>query len=377
MKLLQRSTMTRYKRLTIVTIVFSLITITGNGQNYGKTLLNDWQHPDDEVRLLKGARIAFYNVENLFYPYDDSLKLDEEFTPSGFRHWTWEKMETKIDHIYKTFNAFGGWELPAIIGLCEVENRKVLNRLIYETPLSRFNYRIVHEESPDFRGIDVALLYNPMKFEPAYHRAIEVRFPFDTTSRTRDILYIKGPLLNRDTLHLFVNHWPSRYGGYAATKPKRNETARILRQNVDSLFLAIQAPHIIIMGDFNDDPDDESLADVLNAQPVSPLIQAETLYNLMQNAYHSQYGGTLKHQAQWNQFDQIIVSGSLLDTTGILSVENNNAYIFDAPYLLEPDEKFMGRKPFRTYSGPRYLGGFSDHLPVFIDVMLNEKDARE
>jgi len=139
-------------------------------------------------------RIMFYNVENLFDPFDDSLTRDEEFTNEGARHWTYGKYQDKLSHIYKVIMAMGNPYPPAIIGLCEIENRFVLNQLVYKTPFAKFDYRIVHEESPDKRGIDVALLFNPKQFQLLSHETIFVQFPFKPESRTRDILYVTMPV---------------------------------------------------------------------------------------------------------------------------------------------------------------------------------------
>ncbi len=310
-------------------------------------------------------RLMFYNVENLFDPFDDSLTRDEEFTYEGARHWTWKKYQTKINQIYKVIMAAGNPFPPAIIGLCEIENRFVLNQLVYKTPFAKFDYRIVHEESPDRRGIDVGLLFDPNRFQLIYHEAIQVLFPFQPNSRTRDILYVKGVIYSSDTIHLFINHWPSRWGGQMATDPKRKHVADILKSKTDSIFLAEKEPAIIIMGDFNDYPTDESLSFHLEAGNHDGV---NNLVNLML-PYAEKYGfGSHKYQQDWGTLDQIIVSKYLLLPSSTVKVARQQAYIFDAPFLLIPDEKFSGMKPFRTFVGFKYVGGYSDHLPVFVDV---------
>jgi len=326
-----------------------------------------WSHlqaqtSDSQVDTL---RLMFYNVENLFDPFDDSLTRDEEFTSDGARHWTWNKYQDKISHIYKVIMAAGNPYPPAIIGLCEIENRFVLNQLVYKSPFSKFDYRIVHEESPDRRGIDVGLLFDPTRFHLISHEAIPVYFPSHPNSRTRDILYVKGVFYQSDTVHIFINHWPSRWGGQMATDPKRKRVADILKLKTDSLFLAERKPAIIIMGDFNDYPTDESLRINLKAGNND---SKSDLVNLML-PYAEKFGfGSHKYHQDWGTLDQIIVSKYLLLPDSPLKIANQKAHIFNASFLLCPDEKFSGIKPFRTFLGFKYIGGYSDHLPIFRDV---------
>lgn len=313
-------------------------------------------------------RIVFYNVENLFDIYDDSLKLDNEFLPESVRLWDNRKFYKKLNNIYKVLINIGDWEPPAIIGLCETENRFVLNKLVYDTPLKKFGYRIIQEESPDKRGIDVAMIYRPDLFKPLVHKAIPVRFPFDTASRTRDILYVKG-IVYTDTIHFFINHWPSKYGGLMATEPKRAYVAGILKSCTDSLFANSGSVKIFIMGDFNDCPSDESVSKFLQAKTDTSQIKLNELYNLMAGLYRTEGIGTHKYQGRWEILDQFIVSGSfLLNNTGVI-ISPTGAHIYHPPYLLTKDEKYTGEKPFRTFTGMKYNGGFSDHLPVYVDLV--------
>ncbi|MBN2173576.1 MAG: endonuclease [Bacteroidales bacterium] len=317
-------------------------------------------------------RVVFWNLENLFDTRDDTLKLDNEFLPESKRHWDNHRFYKKLNNTYKVIIGIGEWDPPAMIGLCEVENRYVLNQLIYETPLKNFNYGIVHYESPDRRGIDVAFLYRKSIFTIDTSLAVSIRFPFDPGSRTRDILYIRGRIITGDTLHLYVNHWPSRYGGYLETKPKRNFVAEILKSHTDSLFRFNPSAKIIVMGDFNDDPTDESISQYLMTFADTLGMRTDALYNLMALNKSDNFEGTLKYQQDWNTFDQFIVSGSLMYGSSLL-ISNKKASIFHPGYLLEPDDKFLGSKPFRTYSGFKYNGGFSDHLPVYLDLIYNDQ----
>jgi len=313
-------------------------------------------------------RIMFYNTENLFDVLDDSLKSDETFTPEGGNRWTQKRFEKKIMNISKVVTAVGGWEAPEIIGFCEIENRFVLQELISKTPLKNIPYDIIHYESPDNRGIDVGLIYRKDKFKPISSEAVTVRFPFDNNKPTRDILYVKGETKSGDTLHIFVNHWPSRMGGQAASDPKRRYAASVVRNKVDSLFNTDINPKIIIMGDLNDYPDNESLTQVLKAKPEYENIQSEELYNLAFYLQNSKNKGTHKHEAHWGVLDQIIISGALLDISEKIFTTKDDAHVFDAPYLLEKDENQTGFRTFRTYIGMEFHDGYSDHLPVYLDI---------
>jgi len=312
------------------------------------------------------ARIVFYNVENLFDTRDDSLKNDEEFLPAGDKNWTNERFHRKIVRIYQTMVALGKGEMPAIIGLCEIENREVLNRLIYDTPLSRLKYQVIHRESPDARGVDVALLYRPDIFEP--DSASWLNIPLSVNETTREILLVKGRLWQNDTVYLYVNHWPSRYGGAGGSNAKRLAAASTLAVSVKQVFLNKRNSNVIIMGDFNDEPLDESI------QAIGKILKNDVtdtmflLTNLSAKTSLTDLEGTIKHQGIWCVFDQIIVSSSLVNGDNGCMLVSKKAEIFKADFLLEPDETYTGYKPFRTYSGPGYNNGFSDHLPVSIFI---------
>ncbi len=324
---------------------------------------------NDEPRGKNGIRIVSYNVENLFDIYKDSIAHDEDFTPSGINAWTYSKYHKKLLHISKVLISIGGWEPPAIIGLCEIENQFVLEELTQKTPLEKYHYKIIHEESQDYRGIDVAMLYRPEKFKPITHKVIHIFYPFDTISKARDILYVKGIVLNKDTLHIFINHWKSKWGGNLATAQKRNYSAKVLRHSVDSLFAINPWSKIIIMGDFNDSPEDDCMTKFLNAKSDTTGLKLTDLYNLMYEKVGDWKIGTNKFQGKWAILDQFIVSAALFKNKKGLRITPYKANIFDAPFLLVKDEKYSGTKPFRTLLGPRYVGGFSDHLSIYMDMM--------
>jgi hypothetical protein len=319
------------------------------------------------------VRIVFWNVENLYDPYDDTTKLDNEFTPDGSKHWNWPKFGLKLNHVAKTLMSIGAWEPPGMAGLCEVENRYVLNNLIYETPLKPWKYKFIHHESPDLRGVDVALLYRPSVFTVISSRSVSIRFPFDTLSQTREILLVKGVVFNNDTLSLFINHWPSRRGGYLVSQPRRNYVASVLKKLIDSVLRSEPAANILVMGDFNDEPENESLKQVLKAKTEPFPFHDSALYNLMGIRNKIRREGTLKYRDQWSTFDQFVISGALMKGHAGLKAGAVDVSIFKSSFLLEEDNSYFGEKLNRTYSGPKYHGGFSDHLPIRLEIIHMEK----
>jgi hypothetical protein len=310
-------------------------------------------------------RLMFYNVENLFDTKDEPDKQDDEFLPDGDRFWTRDRLNDKLTSLYKAIAATGMWEPPEIIGMCEVENREVLQLLIRQTPLGQFPYRIVHRDSPDRRGIDVALMIRTDKvsvLDSTFHQLV---FPPDTSSATREIVYAKTLILT-DTLHVFANHWPSRLGEAEAER-NRFLAGQYLRSLTDSILDVNPLAKIVIMGDFNDEPGDRSLTEGLGAF-LDTLSSHGKLYNMMSGFYPASGFGTIKYREQWSVFDQFIVSRSLLDNQGGLYTGPGFAGILREEFLLEPDERYGGSRPFRSYDGFRYRGGFSDHLPVLLDL---------
>ena len=314
-------------------------------------------------------RAVFYNVENLFDTIDDPAKDDAEWLPSGRIPWTTERFQTKIDHLSEVIAGLASEKPAAIIGLCEVENIIVLEELVTSPALLKYNYQVVHFESPDERGIDNALLYDAAQFKFISARNI----PVDLSSfddHTRDILYVKGvPVKSKnDTLHIFVNHWPSRSEGKEASEPKRIMAAQTLKKTTDSLITSVPDPRIIIMGDFNDEPADKSISETLGAIQPSDQLQPGKLYNLGYSAY-LQGKGTLYYK-DWDLFDQVIVNGAfLLDNRG-LAIYSKEEGIFSPDYLLYKSNDGTMR-PNRT-AAKDYYGGYSDHLPVYLDMIIRK-----
>ena len=313
-------------------------------------------------------RIAFWNLENFFDPFVDSTKIYNDYTEEGIQHWTMSRFYKKRNNLYKTILSLSESEPIAILGLCEIENTFVTAMLFQETPLRNHNYRVIHYEGDDRRGIDVAMVYSIDKLQLIYSEAIKIRGPDNRKIKTRDILYAKFYDRVGDTLHCFVNHWPSRYGGEKETVYLREMAARKLRSKVDSLVSNSEYfPKIILMGDFNDTPSDNSILNVLGAKPLDELKRSDTLVNLFTDEKKLGFDGTLKHQYRWQIFDQIIISRSLYEAKS-LHYDKKSATIFHDEFLFVEDKTYGGKKLFRTYIGPKYQGGYSDHLPVFIDL---------
>jgi len=310
------------------------------------------------------ASFMFYNLENLYDNEDDTLKSDNDFVPESDRRWSHSRLYTKLLHISRVIVNTGLWEPPAVIGLCEVENRKVLERLVSMEALKEWKYRIIHKDSPDKRGIDVAALYREDIFQPLSYRYFPPVDDNEPIPATREILSVTGVLAEADTIHLFFNHWPSRYGGMMETRADRKKAALRLRKEIEELENGAICPAVVVMGDFNDQPGDESICLHLGASPVVGSTPC-ALCNLSAGWKEE---GTLKYGSQWYIFDQVIVNGHLLNNKNRLFVQPEDARILHAPFLLEDDETFTGKKLNRTYTGFQYHGGYSDHLPVLLFV---------
>jgi len=314
-------------------------------------------------------KILFYNLENLFDIKDDSLTNDENFTAEGEMHWTFNRLNSKLKNVSKVVIAAGGWKTPDILLFCEIENRYVLEKLANETPLKNTAYKIIHKESQDHRGIDVAMLYNSERFYPISYKYHPLIFKNEVL-KTREILCVSGIVDGKDTIHILGNHWPSRYSGLLETRELREAAAHLLRSLIEQLKTDYKNPKIVIAGDFNENPDDKSIVDILGARSYESVAGDSAIYNLS-TTWSKANSGTLKYQSQWFVFDQIMVSGVLLNSTSRLSANPENASIVNLPFLLEEDKKFGGRKPYRTYNGFDYQGGFSDHLPVMLRLTIN------
>jgi predicted extracellular nuclease len=330
-----------------------------------------------EIEKRGDFRVMFYNAENFFDTKHDSLKNDYEFLPDGKKFWDNRKLYEKINNLSKVITAVGQWEQPELVGMCEIENQNVLEMLVSNSPIFKTHYKIVHKESPDHRGIDVALLYRKERFTPIKFETFEIKMPFSPSTKTRDLLYVKGLVLGKDTLHVFVNHWPSRWGGQLESEAKRVFVAQKLKSITDSIFKLNNKANILIMGDFNDEPENISIKNYLRAGLEEQTPANDTsLYNLTAILHKKTGQGTHKYQGTWGVLDQMIVSGALLNKQNKIYTSYNNSHIYIAPFLLEPDLKYTGEQVKRTYIGYSYHGGFSDHLPVYTDFFINSSNEK-
>ncbi|MGQ1787571.1 MULTISPECIES: endonuclease/exonuclease/phosphatase family protein [unclassified Saccharicrinis] len=316
--------------------------------------------------------IAFYNLENLFDTINDVGVYDGEFTPSGSKAWNTERYVSKQQNLSKVIADLGtdqGIDGPTLIGLCEVENRSVLEDLIHSDKLKDKGYSIIHFDSPDKRGIDVALLYKPSAFWIEKTQLFPLIIQSTETGKrlyTRDQLLVSGKL-EGDPIHVIVNHWPSRYGGQKRSLPSRKSAALLNRQIIDSLLHINRDAKIITMGDLNDDPTDESVHIHLDAHTSQNNLEHNNLYNPL--AMNFKEGkGTLFYRGKWNLFDQLIISRGLLDSSK--GFQYDSAYIYKKPYLIQQDGDYKGYL-LRTYGGGNYLNGYSDHLPVYLVLSPN------
>ncbi|MGC8865889.1 MAG: endonuclease/exonuclease/phosphatase family protein [Bacteroidales bacterium] len=307
------------------------------------------------------ACVAFYNLENLFDTIDSPDTDDREFLPEGTNQWNSKKYAVKLKNMAEVIGQIGDEYItggPTIIGLAEVENRGVLEDLIKTPPLKGRGYGIVHFDSPDPRGVDVALLYKYKDFKVLEAQAVPLRMADNPRFRTRDQLVVSG-LLYGDTIHIIVNHWPSRRSG-----PEfRAAAASLSRKLADSLMTIHRGAKIIIMGDLNDDPTDPSLTQYLKAKGSKKELQPGDLFNPMVELFKKGVG-SLAYRDAWNLFDQIIVSEPLVN-------KKNKGYylyatrIFSKPFMFTAEGQYAGY-PFRTFAGGAWVGGYSDHLPSFI-----------
>ena len=307
------------------------------------------------VSAQESFRVMFWNVENLFDTKDDPHKNDNEYLPESIRHWTFFRYWEKIRNLSKGIIASGEDYVPDLVGLCEVENDSCLYDLTRRSPLKEAGYRYVVTDSPDQRGIDVALLYQRGSFKLIQHQSVRIPSKQIKKSPTRDVLHVVGKVISGDSLDVFVVHLPSRRGGKAKSEQHRLLVAEILKQTVDSIMLVRQHPNVVIMGDFNDGP---------SGSVMKIFCSDGQLVNLM----HGKKEGTYRYRGNWEILDQFLVSPN---------VYAKHTEILRCPFLLEEDEKYGGDKPFRTYNGMNYQGGFSDHLPIVLDLEMLIRDDKD
>jgi len=306
-------------------------------------------------------RIMFYNVENAFWPDDDPLREDDDFTLEGDRHWSKTRLREKLYHLTRVILAAGEGKVPMLVGLAEVEGDSVMHFWTHHTPLRRTGMRYVVTDGPDVRGIQTALLYHPSSFRLLQHEAFDVAMP-EGERPTRQILHATGRLVNQDSLDVLVCHLPSRLGGAKQTQEKRDAARTTLLHIADSIATARQSPHIIIMGDMNENPQQHILT--------SESSFVNLMYPLYQEMLRSPgASGTHKYQGQWSLIDHFIVHPALMQSHSSLIIPQAPV-VFSLPFMLTDDITHQGQRPLRSYYGYRYEGGYSDHLPIIIDLHI-------
>ena len=328
-----------------------------------------------EAQSYKAGLVAFYNLENLFDTINNENVLDEEFTPEGLNRWTGAKYRQKLDNLALAISRIGeddGWKGgPAILGVSEIENRGVLEDLTAHPLLRESGYQIVHYDSPDLRGVDVALLYRTAFFRVTASTSNELRIFDEKGERvyTRDQLVVSG-LYDGEPMHFIVNHWPSRSGGELLTRPRRNEAAMLTRHLVDSLLAIDSEAKVFVMGDLNDDPTDESLRKYLRAVANPDKMNDDEMFNCMFPLFRKGIG-SLYYRDGVNLFDQIIVTPALTGKD-YSSYKFFQARVFNSQFLIQKDGQYKGY-PLRTMVGTVFQGGFSDHFPVYV-IIVREQD---
>jgi hypothetical protein len=326
-----------------------------------------------DAQSYRAGLIAFYNLENLFDTIDTEGVIDEEFTPEGPNRWNGEKYHLKIENMALAISRIGeedGWKGgPAVMGISEIENRQVVEDMISHPFLKGSGYQIVHYNSPDVRGVDVALIYRSRFFRVTASTSNELKIWDEKGERvfTRDQLVVSG-IFDGEPMHFIVNHWPSRSSGELPTKPRRNAAADLTRHLVDSLLAIDRNAKIFIMGDMNDDPSDESLRKHLMAAPEAEKLKQGELFNCMYPLFKKGIG-SLYYRDGLNLFDQIITTPSLLGKD-YSTYKFIKAQVFNSQFLVQKDGQYKGY-PLRTYVGTVFQGGFSDHFPVYVLIVKN------
>jgi len=320
--------------------------------------------------------VAFYNLENLFDTENDTLKNDEASPIMGMLEGREEVYKEKLENMAKVISEIGTAEAknsPVILGVAEVENRKVLEDLLLQKMLIDKNYEIIHYDSPDARGIDVALLYQPNYFNPTHHEAFELKIWNENGARvyTRDQLLVSG-YLDNELVHIIVNHWPSRRGGEEKSRHKREKAAYLTTQIIEKVRGTDPNAKIIIMGDLNDDPTNSSLKNILKTKAKKADVKEGNIYNPMEDMFRRGQN-TLVYRDNINLFDQILFTSPLLTTKKNYSTyKMYKVNIFNPQYLTTQSGKYKGY-PHRSFSGNNFIDGYSDHYPVYMYLIRENK----
>lgn len=323
-----------------------------------------------QPKKFRACIVAFYNLENFYDTVNNTLVNDEDFTPGGARQYNTSIYKDKVSKLATVISMIGtdvSPAGPAIIGVAEIENDTVLNDLVHHPLINQRNYRIIHFDSKDVRGVDVGFLYDPKIFYPEKAEKLFVQLPGNSKEAyfTRDILYVKGSLAG-ETIHVYVNHWPSRRGGEERSSPAREAAALVCKHHFDSIFRKQPTAKIIVMGDLNDDPDSPSITDALQARPTIAQTKPGELFNPWAALYENGIG-TLANRDSWGLFDQIIISQAWLDPKQ-KGLFYHRADIFSRNFMRENSGRYKGY-PMRTWDGNSYRGGYSDHFPTYVVLL--------
>jgi hypothetical protein len=330
-------------------------------------------YAQDGKKSYNMVAVGFYNFENLFDTVNTPRVLDHDFTPEGSNNWTGERYLEKLEHLSGVIAEVGIDLNPdglAVLGVSEIENRDVLEDFVKQKAIRKRNYQIIHYDSPDRRGVDVALMYNPTYFEYESSQSLPVNLvDKGDTLFTRDILYVSGKM-NGEPMHFMVGHWPSRSGGEKRSQGKRNAAADVCRVMYDSLLSTDPNVKVVLMGDLNDDPVSPSLVEHIRAEGKLKKLDPDEMYNPMLRPFQKGAGTTAWRDA-WSLFDQVVVSYGFVnkDAGGYQFYKSN---IHNPKHLCQKTGRYKGY-PYRTYSGGQYIGGYSDHFPVFVYLVREAK----
>jgi len=349
---------TMIKSLLALVLITGITTLPATGQQTEKQYL--------------AAVVGFYNLENLFDTINTPGVDDEEFTPEGVKLWAGDRYQHKLHNLARVISEMGTEINPdgiAVLGISEIENKSVIEDLIAQPALKERKYKIIHYDSPDKRGVDVAMIYNPKYFKPYKTSSHRLYIEQLDNFRSRDQLLAEG-LLNGDTVHIIVNHWPSRYGGEKRSRWLRNAAADLSRKISDSILQVNPNARILVMGDLNDNPPNESLLKHMRTKGKMNKLKEGDFFNPMWEMYKKGYGSLAWHDT-WSLFDQILLSQSLLGKD-YTSIKYLNAGIYKKPFMVNKTGRYKGYA-FRTFVGNTFQGGYSDHLPVFV-VLIKEAE---
>ncbi|OYT15416.1 MAG: hypothetical protein B7C24_13170 [Bacteroidetes bacterium 4572_77] len=327
----------------------------------------------------KEFTIVFYNVENLFDTIAIDGKMDEEFTPNSKKKWDSKKYHHKLKQLATVIDSIGGAYLPDVVALEEVENLAVLQDLVKQKSIAAADYQIIHYESPDFRGIDNALLYNPQSFKVLQQEAIPITMPDSIGTlgnhpiTTRDILYVKGIVRENDTIHILVNHWTSMYFGEEETVPHRRYCAYVAQEKIAAIKDENPNAKIILGGDLNEDAFGPAMLAEIKPDTINynnP--KSDRMYNLAHYLYTVKAKGSYNYKGVWGILDHIIISGNLLNSNSSIYTTAHRIDVFDSPMVLNYYNNSYGKgnRPNRSYAGNNYYGGFSDHLPIYLTFTI-------